>query len=773
MVDNLDDEDTVLTGSRKAPFSLLSNDGKITSTQYSGQDIPALHSPRSPVEEIDLAIQRAKQRVVESGLGGPIAGKSDSRYENNSRVSKSREIKAIASESMEKIVETTKQNLHSVSGVNSIHRCGPEALSVVPDDMCVSAPTPDSSPRPSVANTDSLPAGLSPSRRVGGRITASPDRGVRTPVKDVNFRMREHDRENAEINRAVATMQQEVEEWQDKESSRRMARALERTLAENEELKEQVATLKAREKRIIKDYDEKIDSLKEDSFKLKARLQTLDPMERLKDGGDVGLISEAEKKELQKQIQELEALLKEYEKDNKRLHNDLRTAEIKHKDIERRMFVNSTKLSQQLGQLQEKVAHDAHPATFDEVKKSLAVEEKLRQQQIASAQVEEELRFEIERLRKDKIRAEEMYKALNPVNLRNEAMAEARKKIEEAKHEYNLEISELQHRLRWYIENQELVTKDAEEVNQLRARVKELEAGKSLIRTDHKRYVAAEKENSVLREELAQILRRKHPDSVATLLLTNKKTPEEEEKYQFLQDRVKKLEAVLEEREEMEERRVRSLRQEHERIKQQYETKTSKLQQQLNQRARALETEQRPRQLRVKELKDELDRTRTFYQKKIQALTQKLQSQAQSQTKAKAAGKKDLPLQPSAAATRTSTHTIPTAPMSGSEPEGNAQDTPSSEKENIDASTRNSQLGDNGRSSADLAKSATAPRRSLRASADPSARAQQCASPIGAGAAEKVHGKEVDVSRGAETAGAREREPTTAKAGGGKNGVGV
>uniref|UniRef100_G3SZA4 Centrosomal protein of 162 kDa n=1 Tax=Loxodonta africana TaxID=9785 RepID=G3SZA4_LOXAF len=202
------------------------------------------------------------------------------------------------------------------------------------------------------------------------------------------------------------------------------------------------------------------------------------------------------------------------------------------------------------------------------------------------------------------------------------------------------EISRLQKRLQWYAENQELLDKDAvrlkeanEEIEKLKLEIEKLkaESGNPSIQQKIRlkdKAVDAKKIQDLERQvkEMEGILKRRYPNSLPALILAasaagdtvNRNTVE------FMEKRIKKLEADLEGKDEEAKKSLRTMEQQFQKMKIQYEQRLEEQEQLLanklkeaaqNQRdnpvAKALEKElsdiKEAHQITVRNLEAEID----------------------------------------------------------------------------------------------------------------------------------------------------------------------
>lgn len=166
------------------------------------------------------------------------------------------------------------------------------------------------------------------------------------------------------------------------------------------------------------------------------------------------------------------------------------------------------------------------------------------------------------------------------------------------------EIKELQDKISFFRQNQKLLTDQDQETQSQLKDLTTLRLNISKLESEVKKTRDLEKKCKLLEETL----KAKTPNSIPMMLQavkesTNDKSAESGE----LKQRVKQLEVELDEKDKEFERKIRTLRQETERVREQYEAKQGK----------------GPDAKRVTELEQELETTKQYYQKRIRELEDK------------------------------------------------------------------------------------------------------------------------------------------------------
>jgi len=343
-------------------------------------------------------------------------------------------------------------------------------------------------------------------------------------------------------------------------------------------------------------------------------------------------IAKDELARIEKEMAEQDRLLAGYQKENEKLLNEVRNAEQKAQDLKTSMY----RANMQIGFEQNK-SSDASKLNADILHRELQAEQRVRM-------LEEELRelqFKYEKIlaetkqRPEKDGSQEMLQSL-------------RKELAEARFEHLSEAKNLKEKLAWYVENQALLDEKERMISELNARIEILENGRgtslqSRVReslpSDSKKIRMLEKQV----KELEEGLRKRNPDCLANLILAAGPNEEEKETRRQLREKLKQLEEKMEAREKSHSSRVRTLRQEHERVKFRYEKIIQELQHEAGWNGQEgssqyAEESKVPSstnvtpstEARIKSLEEELVRVRNFYRKKIEDLSKKSSSALRS-----------------------------------------------------------------------------------------------------------------------------------------------
>ncbi|MBZ3883939.1 Centrosomal protein of 162 kDa [Sciurus carolinensis] len=198
------------------------------------------------------------------------------------------------------------------------------------------------------------------------------------------------------------------------------------------------------------------------------------------------------------------------------------------------------------------------------------------------------------------------------------------------------EISRLQKRLQWYAENQELLDKDAvrlkeanEEIEKLKLEIEKLKAESGSSSTQHKlrskdRAVDAKKIQDLERQvkEMEGILKRRYPNSLPALILAASAAGDTVDRntVEFMEKRIKKLEADLEGKDEEAKKSLRTMEQQFQKMKIQYEQRLEEQEQLLAYKLKEAPQNQRDNSSRVKALETELEDVKEAHQVTVRNL---------------------------------------------------------------------------------------------------------------------------------------------------------
>ncbi|XP_007668924.2 centrosomal protein of 162 kDa isoform X1 [Ornithorhynchus anatinus] len=327
----------------------------------------------------------------------------------------------------------------------------------------------------------------------------------------------------------------------------------------------------------------------------------------LSSGEVVGLVTEEKLQQIQKEIEEQETLLKGYQQENERLYKQGKELHAQNKANEEKMFKENQCLLNELASLKEQLHKSAFPsqvAQDPEPKRNMSFTElltDLRAVQKENSNLQEELK----RLKQDKQALEvDLGQMKRERDLAKDQVVytsdEKEYKIKIVEETHKQEIGRLQKRLQWYAENQDLLDKDAtrlreanEEIEKLKLQVEKLktEAGDQSAQQKIRlkdRAVDAKKIQDLQRQvkEMEGILKRRYPNSLPALIFAASAEGDGDtstkNRVEFMEKRIRKLEADLEGKDEEAKKSLRTMEQQFQKIKIQYERRIEELEQLLS-----------------------------------------------------------------------------------------------------------------------------------------------------------------------------------------------
>ncbi|XP_021096348.1 centrosomal protein of 162 kDa isoform X3 [Heterocephalus glaber] len=332
-------------------------------------------------------------------------------------------------------------------------------------------------------------------------------------------------------------------------------------------------------------------------------------------------------KQIQKEIQEQETLLQGYQQENEKLYNQVKDLQEQNKKNEERMFKENQNLFSELASLKEQmhksrflsqVVEDSEPnknQSFTDLLAELRVAQKEKSSLLEDIkrlkQDKQALEVDLEKMKKERDQAKDQIAY---------ATGEKLYEIKILEETHKQEISHLQKRLQWYAENQELLDKDAirlkeasEEIVKLKVEIEKLKAQSRNPSAEQKlrskdRATDAKKIQDLERQvkEMEGILKRRYPNSLPALILAASAAGDSADRntVEFMEKRIKKLEADLEGKDEEAKKSLRTMEQQFQKMKIQYEQRLEEQEQLLacklketthnqsnNSRVKTLETE--------------------------------------------------------------------------------------------------------------------------------------------------------------------------------------
>ncbi|XP_058422671.1 centrosomal protein of 162 kDa [Diceros bicornis minor] len=387
--------------------------------------------------------------------------------------------------------------------------------------------------------------------------------------------------------------------------------------------------------------------LNQDNYILQAKLNSFEETNKkqrwLHFGEITDPVTEEKLKQIQKEIQEQETLLQGYQQENERLYNQVKDLQEQNKKNEERMFKENQSLFSELASLKEQmhrcrflshVVEDPEPTrnqNFTDLLAELRVAQKEKNSLLEDIkrlkQDKQALEVDLEKMKRERDQAKDQIAY---------ATGEKLYEIKILEETHKQEISRLQKRLQWYAENQELLDKDAvrlkeanEEIEKLKLEVEKLRAESAnpsiqqKIRSKDKA-ADAKKIQDLERQvkEMEGILKRRYPNSLPALILAASAAGDTVDRntVEFMEKRIKKLEADLEGKDEEAKKSLRTMEQQFQKMKIQYEQRLEEQEQLLAHKLKEASQNQHDSSSRVKALEKELDDIKEAHQLTIRKL---------------------------------------------------------------------------------------------------------------------------------------------------------
>lgn len=323
-------------------------------------------------------------------------------------------------------------------------------------------------------------------------------------------------------------------------------------------------------------------------------------------------------------LQTQEKLIAAFQKENERLmHQIKRIQQDTNYDVhaaneslrrqleEAKLQAEGVNLSGSVGDRNRQL-RDAVDARLQAEARALSLQDELHTTQQLHQQKVNELRLELDRVKKAKVELECRYEGIDMSKVARESQ-----QVQDLQQELSLKVKEhshamvaLQKKLDWYVENQRLLDEQDGVIGQLKQEVLDLKAEVESVRSHIGRGKLAndgtassallaspspvktrgvhpsrrspadirriqELETRVAEMEAA--MRKRHPDSLVNLILASRKA-DEESKIAALEadhaDKIRALEHEMEDMHEAHEKKMKSFRQQHERLLLQYQRRT-------------------------------------------------------------------------------------------------------------------------------------------------------------------------------------------------------
>ncbi|KAM4041422.1 centrosomal protein of 162 kDa isoform 2-T2 [Anomaloglossus baeobatrachus] len=359
-------------------------------------------------------------------------------------------------------------------------------------------------------------------------------------------------------------------------------------------------------------YEEEIKALKQENFILQTKLHAGE--EKIKKmshlfGDQNTPVKEEKIQQIKQEILEQETLLHGYQQENERLYNQVKDLQVQNKQNEQQMFRENQDLRAELISLREKVnsitprnqyagsESDHNARSYNDMATELRALQKREGsllEDLASYKKDKQaLDIDLLQMKKERdlLRGQ-------LANISDDKSYEI-KIMEET---YKKDIARLNKRLQWFAENQDILDKDAgrlkdayEQIESLKIQVDKLrhDAGQQSVQQQTRlkdRAADAKRIQDLERQvkEMEAIIKRRHPNSIPALMfaaaaVSESDEPSKSSTVSYLERRIQKLESDLEGKDEDAKKTLRSMEQNFQKVKIQYERRINELEELLAQ----------------------------------------------------------------------------------------------------------------------------------------------------------------------------------------------
>ncbi|XP_068005079.1 centrosomal protein of 162 kDa isoform X2 [Melanerpes formicivorus] len=358
------------------------------------------------------------------------------------------------------------------------------------------------------------------------------------------------------------------------------------------------------------EHGKELSRLGQENYVLQSKLRSMEELTKEKRWAHhtaAAPITEEKLAQIQKEVEDQEVIIQGYQQENERLYKQMKELQIQNKKNEEQMFKENQCLMSELIAIREKVEktnniqswimRDSDPARNRSFTELLS--------ELRAAQKEEtKLQEEIRRLKQEKQALEvDLGQAKKERDLAKVQIAstsgEKSYELKVMEESYKQEITHLKKRLQWYAENQDLLDRDAarlkdakEEIAKLKLEVEKLraEAGDQCVQQKKRlrdRAADAKRIQDLERQirEMEGILKRRYPNSLPALIYAAAAAEKSDDPsakantVDFLERRIKKLETELEGKDDEAKKSLRTMEQQFQKIKIQYEQRLVELEQ--------------------------------------------------------------------------------------------------------------------------------------------------------------------------------------------------
>uniref|UniRef100_A0A8C6T8V0 Centrosomal protein of 162 kDa n=1 Tax=Neogobius melanostomus TaxID=47308 RepID=A0A8C6T8V0_9GOBI len=530
------------------------------------------------------------------------------------------------------------------------------------DSKTTATSRPSSGPGPSSIQSKSKTAKPSVSQPRGLRSTKGPAKSQSSSERGA-----EGSDLAASVQSLVSVLQQQINSKHSEPETTQNQLSPTRQKEERSVVEDLKAQLLEKEKLIekLKQVSEELNSVKQHNYVLQSQLRSAEEAiqkNRWTDGAD--LTHQERLQQMDKEMKEQETLIKGYQQENERLYQQMKAQQARSKANEDAMFKENQRLLSELAFTREQLNKAQKPVSnLCSMDHSQRISQLL--DQINGFQRREERQSEeLQRLKQEKqalevdlqlLRNQTRDQGLNQPRaqdwtnqtqdrVQDLATSDSGDRTCAMEQRHAEEVSELKKRLKWFAENQELLDRDAArlraataEILQLKEQVEKLkvEASKRSSeqqRRTRERSADAKRTRDLERQvkELEQILRSRNPNSLPALIFAAASAQDPSSPPSppgrvaaLLERRVQRLEAELEAHDEQAKRTLRAVEQQFQAVRMRYEQQISELEQRLEQKHQREEASDLGL---VQSLREELSKERDAHTLKITTLQGQLDS---------------------------------------------------------------------------------------------------------------------------------------------------
>lgn len=255
------------------------------------------------------------------------------------------------------------------------------------------------------------------------------------------------------------------------------------------------------------------------------------------------------------------------------------------------------------------VEHAITLKEFNEIKENLFKMQKLNADQKQEFMIKEiDYKSEIEKIRAQRVESERKMIGLDS------ALKTQLSTNEKYKEDYHNALTklqdekdEIQQKLDWYMENQEIIGKDDILLKQRDERISALKEEIREIKTkDGGRKRITELEKQV--KDLQDALKKKNPDSIPLMLESVKPSIEEQDAYRKLMQENEKLKKTLQDKDDEFDKKIRNLRLEVDKMKTKYD------------KSKSTPIPEDAKDKRIQDLERQVDETKQYYQDRVKKI---------------------------------------------------------------------------------------------------------------------------------------------------------